>query len=78
MHGNPEEHIEKQEIDRMLKQGIHEILKDREEWAIFKLLLKSYDRNEIGEMLEIPVERIDSKIHYGKKKIQQYIQRHFR
>ncbi len=72
LNSDPAQHVEQKEIDGMLKQSI-DALTDKEEWAVLKLLVKSYDRNEISEMLDIPVERVDKKMYNGKKKIKQYI-----
>ena len=73
----PAEFSEKREQYDMLHQTIDMVLKDREEWAALKLTLKSFDRNEIASILKISLSRIDSKLHYARKKIRQHIQQHY-
>lgn len=76
LYGDPAQlqHIHEKEEEELLKRCFDTIFSDKEEWAIFTLLAKSYGRKEISDLLDIPLERVDKKIHYGKKKLQQYVQ----
>ncbi len=76
-HWGPLKILKKKEKWKLVEQWIS-TLKNEDYQAVFTLLLKGYNRREIGKKLDLPLQRIDAIISYGKKKFADHARTHHR